>query len=152
MAEARSIGANINGAPGDSTFGVYLQSVEASGEDRIAHLLPSTGGTATTSIQTAGSQTAAQAERPFTTVFRYNLAGQVTGTISPDPDGDGPLKYLATRNTYERGLLVRCAGRRVRWIPPVTSRSTATDADSKTIAATDCRIDIEEDRQILVDR
>ncbi|MEP2990758.1 MAG: RHS repeat-associated core domain-containing protein [Parasphingorhabdus sp.] len=32
---------------------------------------------------------------------RYDIKGQVTGTIAPDPDATGPLKYLATRNTYD---------------------------------------------------
>ena len=44
---------------------------------------------------------AAQVAAPFKTAYRYNLAGQLTGTISPDPDGTGTLKYLATRNTYD---------------------------------------------------
>lgn len=35
-----------------------------------------------------------------TTVYRYDVAGQVTGVISPDPDGAGPLPRLATRTTY----------------------------------------------------
>ena len=32
---------------------------------------------------------------------RYNVLGQVTGTISADPDGSGSLPYIATRNTYD---------------------------------------------------
>ncbi len=35
-----------------------------------------------------------------TTVYRYDVAGQVTGVISPDPDGAGSLPRLATRTTY----------------------------------------------------
>lgn len=35
-----------------------------------------------------------------TAVYRYNVGGQVTGIISPDPDGNGPLPRLATRTTY----------------------------------------------------
>ena len=31
----------------------------------------------------------------------------MTGTIAPDPDGNGTLKYLAARNTYDRGLLTK---------------------------------------------
>jgi hypothetical protein len=34
-------------------------------------------------------------------ISRYNRAGRLTGTIAPDPDGAGPLRYLATRNTYD---------------------------------------------------
>ena len=50
---------------------------------------------------------AAQSAASFTSGARYDLAGRLTGTISPDPDGSGPLLYPATRNTYENGLLVR---------------------------------------------
>lgn len=39
---------------------------------------------------------------PYTSATRYDLAGRVTGTIAPDPDGSsGPLKYAATRTTYD---------------------------------------------------
>lgn len=42
---------------------------------------------------------AAQTERPYTEARRYNLRGQLTGTISPDPDAGGQLHYRATRYT-----------------------------------------------------
>ena len=45
----------------------------------------------------AMSQASASA---FTTGYRYDAAGRPTGTIAPDPDGDGPLRYAATRNSY----------------------------------------------------
>ncbi|MDF2176841.1 hypothetical protein P2G88_01070 [Aliiglaciecola sp. CAU 1673] len=52
------------------------------------------------------SAQAAQSAADYTEAKRYNLAGQVTGVISPDPDGQGVLTHLATRNTYNaRGLL-----------------------------------------------
>lgn len=35
-----------------------------------------------------------------TTVYRYDVTGQVTGVISPDPDGSGPLPRVAARSTY----------------------------------------------------
>mgnify|MGYP003575440434 CR=1 FL=1 len=42
---------------------------------------------------------------------RYDVARRVTGTISPDPDGAGPIKFAATRNTYNsRGLLITVEG------------------------------------------
>ena len=50
---------------------------------------------------------AAQSAAPFTSGARYDLVGRLTGTISPDPDGSGPLLYPATRHTYENALLVR---------------------------------------------
>ena len=37
----------------------------------------------------------------FTRATRYDLAGRVTGTIAPDPDGAGALHHLAVRNTYD---------------------------------------------------
>lgn len=37
----------------------------------------------------------------FTTGYRYDAMRRLTGTISPDPDGAGPLHYLAVRNTYD---------------------------------------------------
>ncbi|GLX78744.1 hypothetical protein tinsulaeT_20840 [Thalassotalea insulae] len=52
------------------------------------------------------SAMASQSASDYTTGMRYNLNGQLTGVINPDPDEDGQLKYLATRNTYNsRGLL-----------------------------------------------
>lgn len=49
---------------------------------------------------------AAQPETAYTHATRYNIAGQVTGTIAPDPDGASSLRLLATRNTYNSlGLL-----------------------------------------------
>src|SRR5438477_277891 len=46
----------------------------------------------------AGAQSAPSA---FTTGHRYDVARRVVGTIAPDPDGTGPLKYAAVRNTYD---------------------------------------------------
>ncbi|HEX5182039.1 MAG TPA: RHS repeat-associated core domain-containing protein [Allosphingosinicella sp.] len=40
---------------------------------------------------------------PFTTGYRYDQDGRLTGTIEADPDGAGPLHYAATRNTYDVG-------------------------------------------------
>jgi RHS repeat-associated protein len=49
---------------------------------------------------------AAQQEQAYTTAYRYDFSGRVTGIIKPDPDGAGPLRLLATRNTYNtNGLL-----------------------------------------------
>lgn len=50
---------------------------------------------------------AAQQEQAYMTAKRYDIAGRVTGTISPDPDSNGTLRLLATRNTYNAttGLL-----------------------------------------------
>ncbi len=37
----------------------------------------------------------------FTTGVRYNLVGQKTGEIQPDPDAGGAIKFMATRYTYD---------------------------------------------------
>lgn len=55
-----------------------------------------------------GPVNALQVETAYTSANRYNIQRQLTGNILPDPDGNGPLKYIATRNTYNNdGLLVR---------------------------------------------
>ncbi len=54
------------------------------------------------SIQVAsGSAHAQSAPSPYTSATRYDAMGRVTGTIAPDPDGAGPLKFAATRTTYD---------------------------------------------------
>ncbi len=55
----------------------------------------------------------------YTTGERFDIAGQHTGTISPDPDGTGPLHFAAIRNTYDaNGLLVRVEkGELANWQP-----------------------------------
>lgn len=37
----------------------------------------------------------------FTTGTRYDASGRKTGVISPDPDGAGPLRFVAVRNSYD---------------------------------------------------
>jgi RHS repeat-associated protein len=37
----------------------------------------------------------------YTSASRYDIAGRVVGTIAPDPDGGGALKYAAARTTYD---------------------------------------------------
>ena len=51
-----------------------------------------------TSAPTAWAQSAPSG---YTTGHRYDPAGRDVGTISPDPDGTGGLKYAAVRNTYD---------------------------------------------------
>lgn len=44
----------------------------------------------------------------FTSATRYDDLGRVTGTIAPDPDGAGSLKYAAVRNSYDAaGRLIK---------------------------------------------
>ena len=56
-----------------------------------------------------GSPAFAQSsEAPFQAAFRYDLAGRQVGTISPDPDGPGVLKFAAVRNGYDAvGRLIK---------------------------------------------
>ncbi len=49
----------------------------------------------------------------------YNNAGQVTGTIGPDPDGSGALKYRATKVSYNS-----------RGLPYLSQAGTTTSASS----------------------
>jgi RHS repeat-associated protein len=53
----------------------------------------------------------------YTTATRYDAMGRVTGTITPDPDDTGPLKYAAGRNTYDAaGRLIKVeAGELSAW-------------------------------------
>lgn len=49
----------------------------------------------------------AQQAADYKSASRYDAAGHLLGTLSPDPDGAGELGFLATRNTYNAttGLL-----------------------------------------------
>jgi RHS repeat-associated protein len=57
----------------------------------------------------AASQADAQASpSAYTTGYRFDAMHRLVGTISPDPDGTGPLHYAATRNTYDgAGRLIK---------------------------------------------
>ncbi len=63
----------------------------------VSHAL-SAGLSAFLSSIPASAQTAPAA---YTHAARYDAIGRVTGTIAPDPDGAGPLKFQATRTTYD---------------------------------------------------
>ena len=55
----------------------------------------------------------------FTTYHRFDALGREVGTILPDPDGAGPLTYLATRSTYDadgRATMVE-SGFLTDWMP-----------------------------------
>jgi RHS repeat-associated protein len=47
--------------------------------------------------------TAPAAATPFMSGWRFDVARRLTGTISPDPDGSGPLRHAAVRNSYDPG-------------------------------------------------
>ena len=62
---------------------------------RIALLVAAGTALASTSVQAQTSPSA------YTSAIRYDAMGRTTGTIAPDPDGAGPLAYVATRTTYD---------------------------------------------------
>ncbi len=55
----------------------------------------------------------------YSSVIRYDGYGRVIGAIGPDPDGNGSLKYPATRTSYDAlGLVVKIeAGELANWQP-----------------------------------
>jgi RHS repeat-associated protein len=52
------------------------------------------------SARFADPPTSIQSETAYLHATRYNIGGQVTGTIAPDPDGPNALRLKATRNSY----------------------------------------------------
>lgn len=74
-------------------------------------------------VPSARAQSAAS---DYTTGYRYDAFQRVTGIISPDPDGSGPLHYLAVRNTYDgSGRLVAVeTGELATWQPDTTVSGT----------------------------
>jgi RHS repeat-associated protein len=81
---------------------------------------------------------ALQTERAFTPVTRFNVAGQATGTIAPDPDGTGPLRYFATRNTYDsRGFLTKVErGQLGSWLDEAAAPRTWENASTFAVVIT----------------
>lgn len=59
----------------------------------------------------------------FTTGYRYNVAGQPTGVIAPDPDDAGPLHFPAARHTYDSAgrLISTETGELLAWQPETIS-------------------------------
>lgn len=80
---------------------------------------------------------AQNAASPFTSAVRYDGAGNVTGTISPDPDGSGGNPFLAKRTTYDPvGRPVKIEdGRLSAWqpetVPPSNWTGFTIDATSE---------------------
>ncbi|CUS44669.1 MAG: RHS repeat-associated core domain-containing protein [Pseudomonadota bacterium] len=79
-----------------------------------------------------------------TTRYRYNMARELIGTVSPDPDGGGSLKNRAVRNTYTNGLLTRVENGTVNsqsdgdWaaFASLQSIDTSYDANARPIVRT----------------
>jgi RHS repeat-associated protein len=74
----------------------------------------------------------------YTYGTRYDRMGRVTGTIAPDPDGGGPLLYLAARNTYDQaGRLTKVeSGQLGSWFSEATAPSDWSGFDIKKIVET----------------
>ncbi|WP_432201820.1 RHS repeat-associated core domain-containing protein [Erythrobacter sp. W53] len=53
------------------------------------------------SVITIASANAQSSPSAYTSAMRYDALGREVGTIAPDPDGSGALKYQATRTTYD---------------------------------------------------
>jgi RHS repeat-associated protein len=70
-------------------------------------------------VLVCGPALAQSSPSAFTTGYRYDPEGQLTGTISPDPDGAGGNAYLAVRNTYDdAGRLIKVeTGQLATWQP-----------------------------------
>jgi RHS repeat-associated protein len=63
---------------------------------------------ATLAVLLPASALAQASPSDFTSASRYDAERRVTGTIAPDPDGTGSLRYAAVRNTYDdAGRLIR---------------------------------------------
>ena len=77
----------------------------------LGFLIAVSAQTSAASAQTSASN--------YTAGTRFDAAGRVTGTISPDPDGSGPLHFAAIRNTIDaRGLVTRTEkGELATWQP-----------------------------------
>ena len=66
-----------------------------------------------------GNAFAQQLPSPHTYASRVDAAGRVVGTISPDPDGTGPLHHAAVRTTFDAaGRVVKVErGELLSWQP-----------------------------------
>ncbi|MFA5970658.1 MAG: hypothetical protein WC816_15620, partial [Sphingomonas sp.] len=85
------------------------------------------------------SAAAAQASpSAYTSATRYDAMGRVTGTIAPDPDGAGVLKYAATRTTYDvRGNAIKVeTGELAAWQSEAVAPASWTGFSILTTAET----------------
>jgi len=90
------------------------------------------------SILLSLAATAQQTESTFKTVYRYDVGGRMLGSIASDPDGGGPLKYPATRNTYDtNGLLAKTeTGELSAWLDDTVLPQDWTNNTSFTVYST----------------
>jgi len=79
----------------------FMRFKSSSARLSITRLVRSYAAIASLSLFAATSAYAQSSPSAHTYATRYDIKGQVTGTIAPDPDGGGAIKYAATRNTYD---------------------------------------------------
>jgi RHS repeat-associated protein len=81
---------------------------------------------ALTALVPAGQAAAQASASDHTTGYRYDKSQRLVGTILPDPDGGGGIRYAAVRNTYDaRGLLIKTEkGELVNWQPETVAPSS----------------------------
>lgn len=86
-----------------------------------------------TAVSWAPDTFAQSSPSAYTHATRYDLLGRVTGTIAPDPDGAGPLAYLAVRNTYDpAGRLTKVeSGQLSSWFSESTAPANWSGFDIK---------------------
>jgi RHS repeat-associated protein len=93
---------------GSADRGVYLQAATTAGTNQYSDQITTSAVVYVAHAPLPVSTPAAQTYHPFLAASRYDAAGHLTGAISPDPDGTGPLGYAAVRNSYDAmGRLVR---------------------------------------------
>ncbi|WP_430445273.1 RHS repeat domain-containing protein [Sphingorhabdus contaminans] len=68
---------------------------------RIHFFLAALGVLSTLLLGGVDSASAQSTASPYTSAIRYDALGRTVGTIAPDPDGAGALKFAAVRNTYD---------------------------------------------------
>lgn len=81
---------------------------------------------ALTALVPVGQAAAQASASDHTTAYRYDKSQRLVGTILPDPDGGGGIRYAAVRNTYDaRGLLIKTEkGELVNWQPETVAPSS----------------------------
>ena len=86
--------------------------------DRLGRRVSETGPEGTAAWTSCPAAAPAGA-LPYTSSTRFDSMGRVTGSIAPDPDGAGPLRFAAVRNSYDpAGRLIRVEqGELAGWQP-----------------------------------
>lgn len=80
-------------------------------------------------VTISATTTAQPSPSDYTSAVRYDVMGRIVGTIAPDPDGTGPLKFAAARSTYDlRGNVTKVeTGELANWQSEAVLPSSWTD-------------------------